>query len=100
MRSLTALALAVTLAGTACQTQRQAVTAGVICTIIGAGAGYATYSARNDDEGPPAFLPLSFLAFGSIGVISFIQAIALEGDDKPATKQPTPAPTTTPPTPK
>lgn len=49
------------------------------------------YEARNDDEGVPSIIPLSFLAFGSVAVISFIQAIALEADDdKPAAKPPAP----------
>ena len=89
MRSVTALVLACAIVTGACQTQRQAVTAGIVTGGIAGLLALGMYEARNDDEGPPAIIPLSFLAFGSVAIISFITAIAIGADDdKPAPRAP------------
>jgi hypothetical protein len=70
-----------------CQTNRQAIS----CAIVGAGVAglgaIATYSARNDDEGPPLIFPIAIVAGGLTAVVSLI---SLAGDDDPTTTPPKP----------
>jgi hypothetical protein len=87
MRTPAALVVAAALVAGACQTRRGALIGGLASTAAATGCFAVTYSARNDDEGPPIIFPLGVLVFGAIAIGSFLEAAVISDDDpkKPAT---------------
>jgi hypothetical protein len=76
-RTLASLALVASLTS-ACQTRRQSTTVAVIGLSAAVIGGAVTYSARNDDGGPPIVFPLAVLVGGGIAIISAFHAITAD----------------------